>query len=305
MNISVIIATKNRANTLQECLTRLVSQITKRDEVIVVDNNSTDTTRMSVRAFSRYHPVRYVLETRTGASYARNTGFSAATKEGVAFIDDDSFVMDGWATHLKRTLIHFKSNRHLAVFQGKMIQQYARPGAYEMLRRMEFYNDTLNLGMHARKKPYTRVMTLIVANIFAYRDVFTRVQGPFNAEVFPFIGEDVDISMRLMQQGIQLLYVPDVVVTHAKTQMTLRSACRASYLYGRAKAIHEKYYLSDTDLMFRSYMNKIAISSHDTRPGSYFGLDDALVTRVQLGWYRFWVSLWYRAGYYTHRLSFL
>jgi len=301
MNISIIIVTKNRANVLRNCLSLLVSQVSNNDEIIVVDNNSTDGTKAVVKAFMRNYPVQYVIEKRVGASVSRNTGFSMATKEGVAFIDDDSFVADSWLAHIKRTLTNYTFHRGMVVFQGKMIQRYANAGVYEKLRRMEFYNNMASLGMHNHKKLYTNIATLVVANIFARRNILTRVRGPFNAEEFPFIGEDVDISMRLIQQGIQLRYVPDVSVVHAKSQMNLRSTCRASFLYGRSKALHEKRYLHDAGLMFQTYMNSLAIPHHTDKPASYFGLDHSLSTLLQTRWYYWWVSLNYRMGYFIYR----
>lgn len=300
MDISIIIVTKNRAQTLRECLLRLTPQIKKHDEIIVVDNNSTDATRSVVREFSRLYPVWYKRETRFGASQARNTGFFMAKKEGIAFIDDDSHVTPGWLTHVKRSIAHFSRKKPLVVFQGKMIQRYAHTGPYEALRQNQFYNDSIEHGMHDRKKSYTTVRSLIVANIFGLKEAFSRVEGPFNAKEFPYIGEDFDLSMRLMQKGIELLYVPGAAVIHAKTRIAVMSACMQSFLYGRAKAIHEKHFLHDADLLIRDYIHSMRIVRQNVGFDIKSDPDERGWRRVRIRWYLFWVSQCYKAGYFVY-----
>ena len=55
-------------------------------EILVIDNNSTDTTREVVAGFPG---VRYVFEPRVGLSHARNRGFAEARGDYVAYADDD------------------------------------------------------------------------------------------------------------------------------------------------------------------------------------------------------------------------
>jgi glycosyltransferase involved in cell wall biosynthesis len=52
-------------------------------ELLVVDNNSTDSTRDAIQAFAaeRTVPVRYVFEKRQGLSFARNAGIGRAREK--------------------------------------------------------------------------------------------------------------------------------------------------------------------------------------------------------------------------------
>jgi len=62
-----------------------------RYEIIVVDNNSHDDTRLRVEESAREHAnVRYLLETKQGLSQARNCGADAARGEYLLYIDDDA-----------------------------------------------------------------------------------------------------------------------------------------------------------------------------------------------------------------------
>jgi glycosyltransferase involved in cell wall biosynthesis len=86
MKISVVIATRNRANLLDGALESLRAQLGAPDvEAVVVDNGSSDDTR----AIAERHGATYVFEPQPNRAAARNAGIAAATGEIVLFIDDD------------------------------------------------------------------------------------------------------------------------------------------------------------------------------------------------------------------------
>src|SRR5262245_34756990 len=105
IDVSVVISTYNGALVLPRALDALLDQDVGdvQYEVIVVDNNSVDDTRLVVesyisRATSR---LRYVFEGRQGLSYARNAGIGAARASIVAFSDDDICVSRDWIKSIK------------------------------------------------------------------------------------------------------------------------------------------------------------------------------------------------------------
>lgn len=98
---SVVVCTHNRARLLDICLRTLGRQSlpTSAYEVIVVDNNSTDTTR----AVAETHRAGnanfvYVFESKQGLSHARNTGYRAARGQYIAYVDDESRIPADWLT---------------------------------------------------------------------------------------------------------------------------------------------------------------------------------------------------------------
>ena len=70
----------------------------RRWDVIVVDNNSTDDTRAVVESHARDFPVRlrYLFEARQGRSSALNAGIAASAGNVIALTDDDVRVEAGW-----------------------------------------------------------------------------------------------------------------------------------------------------------------------------------------------------------------
>jgi glycosyltransferase involved in cell wall biosynthesis len=92
MSVSVIIPAFNAARTLRETLDSLSAQSLPPDEVVVVDDGSTDTTAEIARAVPG---VRLVSQANAGAAAALNAGLSVATGAVLAFLDaDDLWVPD-------------------------------------------------------------------------------------------------------------------------------------------------------------------------------------------------------------------
>ncbi len=99
--LSLILITRNRACMLERCLKSVLAQSRPPDEIIVVDNGSTDDTAGVVRRFESVCPLRYVAELRPGVGRARATGCAAATGDILAFMDDDAVAEPGWLAALE------------------------------------------------------------------------------------------------------------------------------------------------------------------------------------------------------------
>ncbi len=84
--VSVIIPTYNREQWLPHAIESVLQQTRPAQELIVVDDGSTDATADVVR---RYPDVIYVRRERKGPSVARNTGVEICTGEWIAFLDSD------------------------------------------------------------------------------------------------------------------------------------------------------------------------------------------------------------------------
>ena len=100
-DISVIIATRNRAESLRDVLDSLARQDTAGKfsyEVLAVDNGSTDTTRRVIETLQPAFPVslRYCYEGRTGKPWALNAGIQESRGKLLAFTDDDTVPESTW-----------------------------------------------------------------------------------------------------------------------------------------------------------------------------------------------------------------
>lgn len=87
MTVSVVIPTFNRAAMLGDAVRSVLEQTRPADEIIVVDDGSTDDTRRVVEGFGA--SVRCLRQENRGVSAARNAGIEAARGSLIAFLDSD------------------------------------------------------------------------------------------------------------------------------------------------------------------------------------------------------------------------
>jgi len=87
MQVSVIIPTYNRVQTLIRAIDSVLNQKSPVDEIIVVDDGSTDDTANQI---SRNYPnVKLIRQSNLGVSAARNAGIKQAGFEWIALLDSD------------------------------------------------------------------------------------------------------------------------------------------------------------------------------------------------------------------------
>ncbi len=87
MNIAVVVPTYNRAHLIGDTLESILAQSYAAEEVVVVDDGSTDNTEVVVRDFAPR--VKYLLISNSGPCTARNTGAAATSAPWIAFCDSD------------------------------------------------------------------------------------------------------------------------------------------------------------------------------------------------------------------------
>lgn len=99
MRLSVVIPAHNAAGTVAAAIRSALHQTHEPDEIVVVDDGSTDATATVVRDIGG--PVRLVSQDQAGPSAARNAGAAASSGDWIAFLDAD----DEWhATKVERQL---------------------------------------------------------------------------------------------------------------------------------------------------------------------------------------------------------
>ncbi|MCZ7554438.1 MAG: glycosyltransferase family 2 protein [Anaerolineales bacterium] len=91
LTVSVIIPTYNRAALLRATLDSVLAQTRVPDEIIVVNDGSTDETPQVLAQFSA--PVKVIAQQNMGRSMARNRGLDVARGELIAFLDSDDLLL--------------------------------------------------------------------------------------------------------------------------------------------------------------------------------------------------------------------
>ncbi|WP_448563176.1 glycosyltransferase family 2 protein [Trichothermofontia sp.] len=103
---SIIVPTKNRSHYLKSALESIVSHCsyTEDFEILIVDNGSTDTTRILAKYFIesyKEYRIKYLYEEEPGLLSGRHRGTLEAQGEVLIFIDDDVEVSSSWLQAIK------------------------------------------------------------------------------------------------------------------------------------------------------------------------------------------------------------
>ncbi len=209
MRISVVIATKDRAEYLDNALQSFGRQIGAPSfEVIVVDNGSRDATPHVVehaRAHQTFE-ISYLYEERPNRGAARNRGIAAATGHLVLFCDDDIAAPPGFlAAH---DAAHTAAN---LVVSGPIINVPS---------------------YHERPKPampnYSRAF-LCTCNV-SIPKVALEAVGRFDEQFNLYGWEDTELGVRLREHGMRAKFAWDAYIWHIKPpqEVTLESEMQKS-----------------------------------------------------------------------------
>ena len=106
MNVSVIIPVYNAAETIGESIESVVNQMESEDELLIVNNRSSDESVAKIREFQSQYPscIRLVDEPIQGASAARNRGLKEARGEWIQFLDADDILLPGKLKHQRQLM---------------------------------------------------------------------------------------------------------------------------------------------------------------------------------------------------------
>jgi glycosyltransferase involved in cell wall biosynthesis len=178
-NLSIVITTRNRKDALRRAIESALAQ-TVRDEVVVIDDGSTDGTSAMVR--SEFPQVRLIRhEESRGYIVRRNEGAQAASGDVIISIDDD-------AAFSTRRIVE----QTLEEFSSELVGAVAIP-----------YVDVRRDNRVAQRAPDAKCMYLTDSYIgtahAVRRDVFLHLRG--YREDLVHQGEEGDFCIRMLNAG--------------------------------------------------------------------------------------------------------
>ncbi|HEY9516314.1 MAG TPA: glycosyltransferase family A protein [Gemmatimonadaceae bacterium] len=236
--VSVIVCTRNRCekliNTL-EAMTRLAIPPELAWELVVVDNGSTDGTADLLARYEPRLPLRHIVELEPGLSSARNAGLRAAHGLIIAFTDDDCIPAAGWLATLHE---EFARSTGLAGLGGRV--ELYDPADYPITIRTSRQREALAF---AHQLP-----ALMAGCNMAFRratfDVVGRFDTALGAGTRVGSAEDTDFLYRALLHGLEIEYIPRVVVQHDHGRRTRDAVRRLRHCYARGRgALLFKYLL--------------------------------------------------------------
>lgn len=235
---SVLIATYNRAAFLDECLEHMKrQQFVPGDEIIVVDNGSSDDTSAVIERHSASFPVPLIglFESAPGKSRALARAVAAAHGDVLAFTDDDVNVADDWLTEIRDAIaagdVDVVGGPVMPRWEGRAPWwlQIAEASGYSRLAA------PLALLNYGDRRIALGPRTLLGANLAVRREAYQQLGGlaPHLGKLRGTLlsGEDHDLCQRAQAAGFKAIYLPSVRVAHWVPRSRMRLGYFLSWFY--------------------------------------------------------------------------
>jgi len=228
VEVSVVIPTYDRSQSLRRCLLSLADQSYSGEyEVIVVDDGSRDDTAQVVEAVKEKvgFPIRYFFQSNRGPAAARNLGIVQAQGNIIAFIDDDHIASPVWLSQICQIppdgpVVGLCGRNRSLPGRTRVARYCAFRGLHE--RPPIEADGTVRHLMTGNSALRTRVLQ-------AYGGFDQRFRAAFRG-IAPG-GEDTALSVSLRRQGLKIRYNPDAVTDHHQKEH-LVSLLKESFNFG-------------------------------------------------------------------------
>lgn len=240
MELSIIIATHDRPESLARLILRLAPQLqTDRHELLIADNGTPKPSPLPDGA-----PVAaHLHDPRPGKCRVQNEALRRASGALIAFLDDDLAVAPDYVEQVER---FFTEHPEFAAMKGRIApaeDPKAKAGARWVY---------LDLPLVDHGDQVIEVRGVMGANM-AFRAAALEAVGPFDERLGPGAGgheEETEMSARMRAAGLQIGYAPRATAYH---EVDPARADRGRFIRvarerGRCRMVHERHSAAEVAL---------------------------------------------------------
>jgi glycosyltransferase involved in cell wall biosynthesis len=194
---------KNAGKFIGRCLEAITAEMKPEDEIIVVDNGSTDD---SVAIVGRFENANILHFPEAAIGHLRNHGAEHSKGDILAFIDADCLISPGWR------------GKVISILEaGEIAATGSRYGIPENATWIE-------KAWFSQKIKKTSPAKYINSGNFAIkRDVFMKING-FDEKLIT--GEDTELGLRINKKGYTIMEDPEIECIHLGNPKTLKDFYR-------------------------------------------------------------------------------
>ena len=265
MQLSIVIVSYNTKNLLEQCLLSLKKAIgIINSEIIVIDNYSTDGSREFLQ--TKFTNSKLILnDENSGFAKACNQGFKISAGNYILFLNPDTILSEN---SLRDCISFFETHPDVGAIgvrmqdeKGKFLKESKRglptPSVsfYKLFGLTTIFPGSKTFANyyqgHLPENENNSVEVLSGAFMMIRREVFEKING-FDEDFFMY-GEDIDLSVRIIQLGYKNYYLGKVSVTHLKGGSTTYNYKYVRDFYGAMKLFVKKHY-SDKPAVYRLFL---------------------------------------------------
>ncbi len=231
VKISFIIPVFNRPKETEELLQSLSLQTDRGFEVIIVEDGSSVSCKPVVEKYRDRLDISYFFKENSGPGPSRNYGCEKASGEYAIFLDSDCVLPEGYLNIVRETL----ERSYTDAFGGP---DRARSDFTKFQKAINFSMTSflttggIRGGDEKMEKFHPRSF-----NMGFSKEVFGSTGGFSNMR----FGEDVDLSIRILEKGFQTQLIREAFVYH-KRRTNLRQFFKQVYNSGIARInLHKRH----------------------------------------------------------------
>lgn len=231
LSISLVVPVFNRPVEVEELLESLTKQTCSDFEVVIVEDGSSLPCFEAVKKFEESLSIRYIQKDNSGPGLSRNVGAEAARASYIVFLDSDCVIPPEYIS----AVLHRLSTNFVDAFGGP---DRADAGFSPIQKAINYSMTSFFTtgGIRGGGEKLDRFMPRSF-NMGISRDVF-ETTGGYSAMRF---GEDIDLSLRILQHGFKTALVPEAFVYH-KRRSNLKQFFKQVYNSGIARIVlHKKH----------------------------------------------------------------
>jgi len=238
--ITVVVATRDRTDSLLRTLSSLAGCEYDDFDVLVVDSSpSTPDTEQALHAAGPWpFPLRYVATSTPGLAFAHNVALECGTEEVVAFTDDDVQVDRYWLAAIGEAF----ADPEVACVTGLILPSELETPAQFWLEQSGGFSRGYERRRFSLRHPAPEPTFPFAAGRFgsganmAFRARWLRSVGGFDRATGAGSpargGDDLHAFLRVVLDGAELVYEPAAIIRHAHRR-EYDGLRRQAFGYGR------------------------------------------------------------------------
>ncbi|MEA5573959.1 glycosyltransferase family 2 protein [Calothrix sp. UHCC 0171] len=276
MKISIIIPTYNRVQTLRLTIDSFLRQSYDKSlyEIIISNNNSTDSTEELVSNYIKEYPnrIKYIRESRQGVHFARNSAAKIADGEILYFTDDDMIADRNLLTEIVKV---FQFEPKIASVTGRILPRWEVNPPEWILQLC--YNGLLSLN----NPPEDFIISSQDCNVYScHQAILSHVffkSGGFNPEntAGEWIGDgETGLNIKIKELGYKFGYNGASIIYHIIPPQRMTQSYLNKRLANQGNCdsytAYKKHLYSKPHLYKRILINFVRVFSSEIK--SFFNL---------------------------------
>lgn len=238
MFFSIIIPLYNRPQEIDELLNTLTKQTYLQFEVLVIEDGSKDDAKEVVQRYTNKLDIKYFFKENAGQGFARNFGFEKAQGDYFVIFDSDCLIPANYLETVKNYLYE----HHLDAYGGPD----AAHESFTPVQKAISYAMTSPFttgGIRGNAKHIGQFHPRSF-NMGVSRQVWEKVGG----FILTRLGEDIEYSIRIHENGFKIGLIPDAKVYH-KRRTSFSQFYKQLHFFGRARINIYKHFPSQLKLI--------------------------------------------------------